>query len=359
MARDYLSGKEPEEIEEKTEAQLNEEHQASFLAASNEMFAAAETDDTPAIERTNFHQNTTIIESHDSKPNFKIDKKFESEMKAREAAEKKERKKRQQEIEKKEHEKEAERQQKIQEKLQESKSLDPDEIREQIKDETYKKNLDKIYPDAKPLHDEVDEAIWREHRNKGESIDKPAKLESVYDTELQKHTYMAIPFEIVGVIFGLIAFLSSGLLSTLSYIATAIAIVISIEILFISANHSKHHAVPSDQHRQFAYATIIPGMIVRLLLIAAISILPLTGRYVCTIAGAAIGASIHYTFLNNFRIYVSLRDTVINTAVFTIIFTFFELSSGDSLALIWIVLGTIEFFFGDRFAMLVAYRTNK
>ena len=359
MSRGYLSGDEPEEIEEKTEAQLNEERQASFLAASDEMFAAAETDDTPAIERTNIHHDSTIIESHDSRPSFKIDQEFESEMKAREATEKKERDKRRQEAEKKERKQQTEHQQKIQEKLQESKSLDPDEIREQLKDETYRENLDKIYPDAKPLHDDVDEAIWQERRNKGENIDKPAKLESVYDTELQKHIYMTIPFEIVGVVFGVIAFLSSGILSTLSYIVTAITVVISVKLLFISAKHSKHHEVPSDQHRQFAYATVIPGMVIRLLLIAALSMLPLTGRYVCAVAGAAIGASIHYTFLNNFRIYVSLRDTIINTVVFAIIFTFYELSSGDSLALIWIIVGVIEFFFGDRFAMLVAYRTNK
>ena len=89
-----LTGEDPGEVEEKTEAQKIDEYRPASMSASNSMFAAAEDDETPAIDQKVEHQGI-ITETRNSKPDFEIDEKFEDEIKRREAKEKAERDKRQ------------------------------------------------------------------------------------------------------------------------------------------------------------------------------------------------------------------------------------------------------------------------
>ena len=166
-------------------------------------------------------------------------------------------------------------------------------------------------------------------------------------------------FEVIGTLFAVIGYLFNNTLSVIFYLIAVATIGFAAFWLFKNANKSKHKNVPSEQKKQFTYTTLIPGMMVRILFIALISQVPITGTLVGVVAGTAIGASIHYSFLNRYNIWVSLKDTAINTLVFFVAFAAIEFSSGDKMAIVMVVIALVEFFLGDRFAMLMAYRTNK
>ena len=91
---------------------------------------------------------------------------------------------------------------------------------------------------------------------------------------------------------------------------------------------------------------------------------PLVGSLVGPIAGVAIAASIHYSFLNRYKIYVSIRNTIINTLIFIVFYGLITIVSlqdiNDSgMSIIIYGLSVIEFFLGDHAAMQLALYTNK
>lgn len=356
----FLSGPEPNEEDEKTEAQLIDERRPASMRASSTMLELAEDDETPAIEQKASNQEIIGDSGIGRKPILEASSAFESEMKERQRQENIEREKRRKAEEAQERREAAKREAEIQKKLEEaSHSLDPEEIKEELKEENFSKNQEKLYPDAKPIADGVEEKIWRDRTDKGSQIAGRAKLEAVYDTSLQNAIITAAVFEIIGVLFAVIGYLFKNNLSGIFYFIAVAAIGFSTIWLFTNANKSKHGQVPSEQKKQFTYATIIPGMTIRLLLIMLISMVPLTGSLVGVVAGTAIGASLHYSFLNRYNIWVSLKDTIVNTLIFIVAFAAVTLSSGDRFAIVQVTIALLEFFLGDRFAMLMAYRTNK
>ena len=371
-----LTTPEPTETEEKTTAQLEDEKQPAAMNVSSSMYDLAETDDRPAIEQRvakgvlfGDNKNTEQATAKDTTgpKNFQIDADFATEMHERAKKERAERKAKEKEAAKEEQKKRAERKEEIAKKLQESQTLDETELRDRIKEEIAAENNNKLYPDAKPLTQEVEDEIWRNRTEKGAQIASRAKIEDVENTELTKTIATSLIIQIISAIIilcGIVVGPSNLLYFAVFYLIGPVAIAYTVIILFKTANKTRLHQIPSNQCSQFVIATYIPGLLLRLVLISLFSQIPITGGLIGPITGAAVGASIHYTFLNRYKIYVSIKSTIINTLFYI---AFLTLSSfiatfsleGMAMQMLFTALSILEFFFGDRAAMQLALYTTK
>ena len=142
---------------------------------------------------------------------------------------------------------------------------------------------------------------------------------------------------------------------------SVVSLSLGIACLVYGAKNTRHHTIPGDQTSEFRMATIIPGLYIRFLLIILTSTLPFVGKIVGVFVGTAIGASIHYTFLNNYGIYVSKKDTLINTtiSIVPLIIYVYNDNAYANFDFVFIVAYIFEFIVSDGFAMFLAYRTNK
>lgn len=372
-----LTTPEPTETEEKTTAQLEDEKQPAAMNVSSSMYDLAETDDRPAIEQRvakgvlfGDDKNTEQAAAKDTTgpKNFQIDADFATEMHERAKKERAERKAKEKEAAEEEQKKRAERKEEIAKKLQESQTLDDTELRDRIKEEIAAENNNKLYPDAKPVTQEVEDELWRNRAEKGSQIASRAKIEDVEDTNLTQAITFSLIIQTISLIImicGIGITLGDKILNFLIFSITCpAAIAYTVFILYKAADRTKLHRIPSNQCRQFIIATYIPGLLIRLLFIALFSQIPMTGGLIGPIAGAAIGASIHYTFLNRYKIYVSIKITIINTLAYIIFLVSTSLIASGSLqgmaiSILFGALSILEFFFGDRAAMLLAQYTNK
>lgn len=371
-----LTTPEPTETEEKTTAQLEDERQPAAMDVSSSMYDLAETDDRPAIEQRvakgvifGDDKNTEQAATKDATGprNFQIDADFVTEMHERTKKERAERKAKEKEAAEEEQKKRAERKEEIAKKLQEAQTLDETELRDRIKEEIATENNNKLYPDAKPLTQEVEDEIWRNRTEKGAQIASRAKIEDVENTELTKTIATSLVIQIISAIIilcGIVVRPSNLLYFAVFYLIGPVAIAYTVIILFKTANKTRLHRIPSNQCSQFVIATYIPGLMLRLVLISLFSQIPITGGLIGPIAGAAVGASIHYSFLNRYKIYVSIKSTIINTLFYI---AFLTLSSfiatfsleGMAMQMLFTALSILEFFFGDRAAMQLALYTTK
>ncbi len=371
-----LTGPEPEEIEEKTAAELEDEKLPAAMDVSSSMYDLAETDDRPAIEQRvakgvifGDDKNTEQATAKDTSGprNFQIDADFAAEMHERTKKERAERKIKEKEAAEEEQKKRAERKEEIAKKLQETQTLDETELRDRIKEEIATENNNKLYPDAKPLTQEVEDEIWRNRTEKGAQIASRAKIEDVENTELTKTIATSLIIQIISAIIvlcGIVVKPSNLLYFAVFYLIGPVAIAYTVIMLFKTANKTRLHQIPSNQCSQFVIATYIPGLLLRLVLIGLFSQIPITGGLIGPIAGAAVGASIHYSFLNRYKIYVSIKSTIINTLFYI---AFLTLSSfiatfsleGMAMQMLFTALSILEFFFGDRAAMQLALYTTK
>ncbi len=372
-----LTNPEPTEIEEKTAAQLDDEKRPAAMQVSSSMFDLAETDDRPAIEQkvakgvifggNESSEQKAAGETPGGSKNFHIDANFAAEMHERDKKERAERKARQEEAAKKEQQEAEKRKEKIAEELANSQTLDDEELRDKIKEEIANNNESKLYPDSSSFTAEVEDELWRKRAEKGGQIAGRAKIEDVQNEDIRRAITFSFIMEAIAVVFMLLAFLSrvTNGPQIIFYVVGMILILVSGVLLYENGNKAKHHQVPSDQKTQFTAAAIAPGFLLRFLFIMLFSQVPITGSLVGVIAGATIGASLHYIFLNHYNIYVSIKDTLIMTGIFIVITTLSLLVSSNGngimigMGLIMYVLNIIEFFFGDYVAMLLALRTNK
>ena len=372
-----LTNPEPTEVEEKTAAQLDDEKRPAAMQVSSSMYDLAETDDRPAIEQK--VAKGVIFSGHEGSEekaakktpggskNFHIDADFAAEMNERTEKERAARKAKQEKAAKKEQQEAEKRKEKIAEELANSQTLDDEELRDKIKEEIANDNKSKLYPDSNSFTAEVEDELWRKRAEKGGQIAGRAKIEDVQNEDIRRAVTLSFVMEAIAVVFTLLAFLSrvTNGPQVIFYIVSMILVAVSGVLLFINGNKAKLHQVPSDQKAQFSAAAIAPGYLLRYLFIMLFSQIPMTGSLVGVIAGVAIGASFHYAFLNRYNIYVSLKDTFIMTGIYIVIATLSLLvpSGGDGvivgMGLIMYILGIIEFFLGDRAAMLLALRTNK
>ena len=374
----FLSGDEPQEIEEKTEAQKIDERRPAAMAASRSMFEAAENDDTPAIEQKIANQDIIGEHKEDNQPKFEIDSFFEQEMKTRMAEERTARAKR--EEAQKEQAKQVARIRKeaVKKELEHAQTLDEEELRDKIAEETSRSNLQKLYPDAKPLTTDVEDELWRQRTGNGRKASERAKIESVYDANLSKTITLSFVMQLVGVIilastlFGQL----KGLIAALIHLAGIAVIFSSAVLLALQCEKCKNRTIPFDQRTKFTLATVIPGLALRFICIDIFAKVPITGPYICYIAGAAVGASVHYQITNRYKIYVSITNTAINTLAYAIVcllellplFTATSTSGAGipiassafaALGIFSIVINVAEFFLGDLAAVRLALLTNK
>lgn len=372
-----LTTPEPTEAEEKTTAQLEDEKQPAAMNVSSSMYDLAETDDRPAIEQRvakgvifGDDKNTEQATAKDTTgpKNFQIDADFATEMHERTKKERAERKAKEIEAAEEEQKRRAERKEEITKKLQESQTLDDTELRDRIKEEIAAENNNQLYPDVKSITQEVEDELWRGRTEKGAQIASRAKIEDVEDTDLKQAIIASLIIQVISSIImvcGIFASLGNRILDFMVFDVTcSVAIIYTVLLLRKAADKTKLRRVPSDQCRQFIIATYIPGLLLRLILINLFSRIPLTGGLVGPILGAAIGASIHYSFLNRYKIYVSMESTLINTLfyiVFLVVTAFVAIGDTQmaAVALVFNALSIIEFFFGDRVAMLLALYTTK
>ena len=317
-----LTGNEPIEEEEKTEAQISEEGSPDTLAESASLFDAAEYDETPAIERSIKHHGV-VVENTSDRPTFNIDPKFEQEIKEREAAERKEREQKREEAERKAKAESKRREEKIERELKKSQTLDPEEIREKLAEENRKANENKLYPDAKPVASEIENAIIE----KGGGLKgSRGSLVSVFDEKLAKAIQLAIGCQLAAVVFFFATqFIphkeNTELLHNILLAGVILLLAVSIFLIASGGNHTRHKDIPADQRSSFLLSTVIPGLAVRLAIITTLQILmaqfsTAISTILGAIVGAGIGASIHYSFLNDYNIPVSGTISFINCIVY-------------------------------------------
>lgn len=374
----FLSGAEPQEIEEKTEAQKIDERRPAAMAASKSMFDAAEDDSTPAIEQKIVNQDIIGEHSQSSQPKFEIDSFFEQEMKARVAEERAERAKREEEQKKQERQVAKARKEAVKKELEHAQTLDEDELRAKIAEETARSNLQKLYPDAKPLTSDVEDELWRRRTDNGRKAAERAKIESTYDMNLSRVIAWSLIVQLTGAFIAIGSYLAlpNKAIATLLYLAGIATIFSSVAPLVSQCNKCKNRAIPSDQRNKFTLATTIPGLALRMIFINLFTRIPITGSFIGCIAGTAIGASFHYQFINRYQVYVSIADTALNTAIYIFIYAFEllliiptpdSLSASNSaagatfaaLGFVSIIINIAEFAAGDYAAMRLALYTNK
>ena len=332
----FLSGLEPEEIKEKTTAELEDEKRPSTMAVSASMFDLAETDDRPAIEQkvakgVIFAQNTDNSEikaaasAGSGAKDFHIDAAFAAEMHERTAKEKAERAKKQQEAEAAAAKMRAERKQEIAEKLQEAQSLDPDEIKKDNLEEQRAENLDKLYPDPIPEQSDVEEALWQKRKEKGAQIAGRAKLDSVYDSELHKGIITTSIFGILGLALQLVSDYTGSFFPTfirvILFVASMIAYIYGYQCLRKVSKKYRNKKIPSDQESTFTLASLLPFMALRTVIMGVFGGLPIpiVGGIIGTLLGVMIGSSLHYTFLDKFQIEASDKIVILNTSLYIFI----------------------------------------
>ncbi len=350
----------------KTVGELEDERETTLEQHANKSFDD-EDDGIPAVEqRQQFHGVMISPSTQSSKPKLEVNPEFAAEMHAREAKEKAEREKKRQAAEAEEKKRAEEHEKEIATKLEHALELDPDEIREQTKEENYKQNQAKLYPDAVPVANDIEQKVFEKDEGTGNQIAGRAKLEFVFDEKLKNDIIIAGSLSFVGFIFTLIGIITTraGIWLERIFLLIGIATFItSIILLSKSANKKKHREIPSEQAFSFFLATVIPFIVMRIPFIIAGRLFPIAGHLVGPAIGCAIASSFHYAYLNHYGITASVKHTLINFAVFVVIYvaaligTAQDFSSVGNYINVLAVIG--GYLFGDLLAMRLAWKTSK
>ena len=353
----FLSGPEPEELEEKTAAQLDDERQTESMRASRSMYRLAEDDSTPAIEQHVAKQE--IIQADKTKPKIEANKNFEAEMATRAEKEKELKAKRDKKAEHEKVAREAAEQKALAKKLAETQEMDPEKIKEQRAEANFKANLDKIYPDRIEQFDKVDDALWEKRAGEYHPLPERAKLVDKFNDEL--HTKLIISGVLQGVtlIVILLAIFSSSM--ALKFFLTIIGVAILVTaIVFMHQGGKKcnHNVVPSEQRFAFTALSVFPTMAIRVIL--ALPLLfygNMFGQLVSMAVSGLIGASIQYDLLNRYHVPTSMYLVVLNTFIFNAI-AFVILFSGDTFGIVTFVIGFPIYFSVENMAYKLSRRPN-
>lgn len=325
-----------------------------------------EDDGIPAIEHRQEYSGLMINNQHSTKPKLEINPEFAAEMHAREAKEKAEREKKRQAAEAEEQKHKEEHEKEIAAKLEHALELDPEEIKDQAKEENFRQNQTKLYPDARPAANDVEQVVFKKDEGTGYQIAGRARLEFVFDEKLKNDILIAGTLSFVGYIFTLIGIMTTGAGIWLERIFLLIGIatfVASIILLSKSANKTKHREIPSEQANSFMFATVIPFAIFRIPFIIAGRLFPIAGHLVGPAIGCAIASSFHYAYLNRYDITASIKHVFINFVAFIIIYATVLAGSaqqfssvGDYIDVLAVIGG---FLFGDLLAMRLAWKSNR
>ncbi len=372
MAHTYLIGDEPTTESDQAAPRADDERTTAAMSVSRRMFDQAETDDTPAIERV-YHAQEGVVthnieHAHGSAgahPAFQIDANFAADIKRRNAAEQAARTQERKLAEQKAAQSRARRKKRIAQKLAETQSLDPKEIEAQLLAETRSKNDHQLYPDAKPIASEVEQAIWEKRKNKGAQIAGRARLFYVQNANLEMLLRIALILQIVCLaIFLLLSIISATVAKvtdwSIAYVLIALAVAATIALLYVAGESSDDRQIPSDLKNEYLLASLLPGLILRLIFItyiakmlAIIPFISVLGAFV----GAIIGGALHYSFINGYGIFTGTLTSFINTFIYTIyIVTPIVIStySGQPITSYIFIVYIALFFVGDRIAGVLA-----
>ncbi len=373
MAHTYLAGDEPPAEPKQAAPRANDERTTAAMSISRRMFDQAETDDTPAIERVHHAQEGIIARSAkavddnttNAHPVFHIDADFAADMKRRNAAEQADRARERKLAEQKAAQSHARQQKRIAKKLTETQSLDPKEIEAELLAETRAKNSRQLYPDAKPIASEVEQAIWEKRKDKGAQIAGRARLFYVQNANLEMLLRIALIIQVaclailllLGVISIVVVEVSDW---SIAYILLALVVATTIGLLYITGESSDDRQVPSDLKNEYLVASLLPGLILRLIFIAYLSkmleIIPfisVLGAFV----GAIIGGALHYSFINSYGIFTGTLTSFINTsiyALYTITPIAISVWNGGSISSYIFIVYIALFFVGDRIGGVLA-----
>lgn len=372
MAHTYLTGDEPATEFDQAAPRADDERTTAAMSVSRRMFDQAETDDTPAIERVHHAQEGVVARNiehaHDgagAHPAFQIDADFAADIKRRNAAEQAARAQERKLAEQKATQSRARREKRIAQKLAEAQSLDPKEIEAELLAETRNKNDRQLYPDAKPIASEVEQAIWEKRKNKGAQIAGRARLFYIQNANLEMLLRIALILQIVCLAtFLLLSIISATVAKvtdwSIAYVLIALAVAATIALLYVTGESSDDHQIPSDLKNEYLLASLLPGLILRLIFItyiakmlAIIPFISVLGAFV----GAIIGGALHYSFINGYGIFTGTLTSFINTFIYTIYTVtpiVISTHNGQSITSYIFIVYIALFFVGDRIAGVLA-----
>ena len=319
----FLSGTEPGEKEEKTEAQKNDERLPEAMKQSKIIDTRySDSNELPAIEQVFEHHEMQAAKR--AGKIFNIDKNFEREIHSRSQAEHEAREKARKQQARTEKEKEEAKAAEIAEKIQHSQSLNPEEIEHINIEKERKENAEKLYPDPISMQSEVEEALWRKRTDKGDQIAKRARLEDVYDDKLHNGIIKSFIFQILGVALVIIPIFFGGTFSRIVELllmsAGTVGFIFSIITLRQATEKYRNKHLPHNQEATFTLASVVPFVALRSLLFSILSyplgIIPFIGAYLAIIIGVVIGSSIHYLFLFKYFINPTAKIVLLNTLAF-------------------------------------------
>lgn len=353
--------------QQKTVGQLEDERETSVEEHKSRAYDD-EDDGISSIEQRQEFKGVIIdTSSTNAKPQLEVSEEFAAEIHAREAKERAEREKKLKAEEEEKRKAEEKREKELKRELEEAQELDPEVIAEKLKEKNYEENQEKLYPDAKPVASDTDQRIFEKDEGTGNQIAGRAKLEFVFDQKVRRAINFAIIIDILGLIFtiaGIMVDNFSLILERVFMTIGILAMVFAIVWLTFNVRQTRHREVPSELKRRFAYATIIPGVIFRIPFVTACTAVPIIGHIVGPVIGCGFAASIHYWYLNGYDVEVSVKDSIINSVGFYAIYalilaTFSAMEHATPATFIDIAIMIIGVFFGDYFAVLIAYKTRK
>lgn len=353
----YLSGPEPEELEEKTAAQLDDEHQIESMRASRSMYQLAEDDSTPAIEQHTAKQN--IIQADKTKPKIQVNKDFEAEMAARAQKERELKAKREAEAERAKTAREAAEKKALEEKLAQTQEIDPEIAKEQRAEENFRANLQKIYPDRLEQFDKVDDALWQKRAGQEHPLPERAKLVDKFNTELQSQLIISGLLQAVSLILFIMTIVAPS--ATLKLIFPFLNLgVTTAAIAFLHRGGQKchHKIIPSTQRFAFTALSIYPAMIIRIIIaIPQLYYGSMIGQIAGVAIGGLIGAAIQFDLLSRYHVPTNMYLVVLNTFIFNA-FAFVILYSGSQFGIVTFTVAFPIYFSMENLAYRVSRRPN-
>ena len=209
-------------------------------------------------------------------------------------------------------------------------------------------------------------ALLERRKEKGAEIAGRAKLESFVNSSFNNAIIFASVLQIITIPLCGTALFSQAkgaapnvTIWTISYVLQ----IISAIAIYMGAETIEHRVLTSDQVSKLRTTTLLPGVYLRFIFILIFSKIPLTGGLVGAVVGAAIGAAFHYSFLNRYGVYVSLKDTLISTIISAVPLYVMSIYGSNGLlsmmGFVVFIFNLFKYVCGDRFAMLMAYRTNR
>ena len=336
----FLSGPEPEEIEEKTAAELDDAKRPAAMAVSSSMFDLAETDDRPAIEQrvakgALFDQDTKSEQQaakarQGGERHLKVDAAFAAEMHAREAKEHEERERRHKAEEAATSVAKENREAAAKQELTTTRTLDPEEEHDKLQLEQQTDNEQKLYPDPIKRYTDADDEILKRDLQKGK-LPGRARLAEKFDEKLHRSIMVSFVCSAAAAVLYFMFYATEhnrnfpGFMRTISLVVAIGFLAYATFTLYTAGKRCHDHTIPYDQRSMYILAMLGPGILFRLgtaaVLTTFMGLFGAAGGMLATFAGILLGASAHYTMLATFNVPFGQELPFINAAAIAIINT--------------------------------------